>query len=193
MKCGFCMSTCPVYGIDQLETHVARGRNMLIRDAEREEIPDGTIGRPFPIVSCANDARRSARPRSLPLESISRPGSSWWTSGGSLPENNPSSDPEAPFGSGENPRFVRDFARDGPERGKAASASGRSRQPCCAEGLSLPRLSGIFFQQPPSRAHSPQRQASRSGGKSPFSRLQFRILFFRCGDGCCGGALRGWV
>jgi glycolate oxidase iron-sulfur subunit len=33
MKCGFCMSVCPVYGIDHRESHVARGRNMLIRMA----------------------------------------------------------------------------------------------------------------------------------------------------------------
>ena len=30
MKCGFCMSVCPVYLVDHVETHVARGRNMLI-------------------------------------------------------------------------------------------------------------------------------------------------------------------
>jgi Fe-S oxidoreductase len=34
MKCGFCMSLCPVYGIDHRESHVARGRNMLIRMAK---------------------------------------------------------------------------------------------------------------------------------------------------------------
>ena len=33
MKCGFCMSMCPVYGVDHKESHVARGRNMLIRMA----------------------------------------------------------------------------------------------------------------------------------------------------------------
>jgi glycolate oxidase iron-sulfur subunit len=33
MKCGFCMSGCPVYGIDHRESHVARGRNMLVRMA----------------------------------------------------------------------------------------------------------------------------------------------------------------
>jgi glycolate oxidase iron-sulfur subunit len=31
MKCGFCMSGCPVYGVDHRESHVARGRNMLVR------------------------------------------------------------------------------------------------------------------------------------------------------------------
>jgi glycolate oxidase iron-sulfur subunit len=31
MKCGFCMSACPVYHIDRRESHVARGRNMLVR------------------------------------------------------------------------------------------------------------------------------------------------------------------
>ncbi len=41
MKCGFCMSTCPVYRIDHVESHVARGRNMLIREVARgEEISD---------------------------------------------------------------------------------------------------------------------------------------------------------
>jgi glycolate oxidase iron-sulfur subunit len=33
MKCGFCMSGCPVYGVDHRESHVARGRNMLVRMA----------------------------------------------------------------------------------------------------------------------------------------------------------------
>ena len=32
MKCGFCMSVCPVYRTDLMESHVARGRNMLIRE-----------------------------------------------------------------------------------------------------------------------------------------------------------------
>jgi glycolate oxidase iron-sulfur subunit len=31
MKCGFCMSGCPVYNIDKTESHVARGRNVLIQ------------------------------------------------------------------------------------------------------------------------------------------------------------------
>ncbi len=30
MKCGFCMSVCPVYSADHIEAHVARGRNVLI-------------------------------------------------------------------------------------------------------------------------------------------------------------------
>jgi len=30
MKCGFCMSVCPVYDVEHVESHVARGRNMLI-------------------------------------------------------------------------------------------------------------------------------------------------------------------
>ena len=34
MKCGFCMSTCPVYNIDQIEGHVARGRNILVQLAK---------------------------------------------------------------------------------------------------------------------------------------------------------------
>ena len=41
MKCGFCMSTCPVYRTDHLEGHVARGRNMLIREvASGRKQPD---------------------------------------------------------------------------------------------------------------------------------------------------------
>lgn len=35
MKCGFCMSVCPVYRADQVESHVARGRNTLINWAEK--------------------------------------------------------------------------------------------------------------------------------------------------------------
>jgi len=38
MKCGFCMSSCPVYGVDHIESHVARGRNMLINWADKNEI-----------------------------------------------------------------------------------------------------------------------------------------------------------
>lgn len=38
MKCGFCMSSCPVYALDHIESHVARGRNVLIKWAN-----DGTI------------------------------------------------------------------------------------------------------------------------------------------------------
>jgi len=38
MKCGFCMSVCPVYQQDFLEGHVARGRNMLI-----QMVDDGQI------------------------------------------------------------------------------------------------------------------------------------------------------
>ncbi len=40
MKCGFCMSVCPVYRTDHLESHVARGRNMLIRMAGENQIPN---------------------------------------------------------------------------------------------------------------------------------------------------------
>ncbi len=38
MKCGFCMSTCPVYNVDHIESHVARGRNMLILSVGNKEI-----------------------------------------------------------------------------------------------------------------------------------------------------------
>lgn len=38
MKCGFCMSVCPVYSIDHMESHVARGRNVLIRMAYEGEL-----------------------------------------------------------------------------------------------------------------------------------------------------------
>jgi len=38
MKCGFCMSACPVYAIDHIESHVARGRNVLIHKLSENEI-----------------------------------------------------------------------------------------------------------------------------------------------------------
>ena len=38
MKCGFCMSACPVYNIDHIEAHVARGRNMLVLMAENTNL-----------------------------------------------------------------------------------------------------------------------------------------------------------
>ena len=38
MKCGFCMSACPVYNTDHIESHVARGRNMLVQFADSGEI-----------------------------------------------------------------------------------------------------------------------------------------------------------
>lgn len=39
IKCGFCMSVCPVYREDHMESHVARGRNVLILQAEANKIP----------------------------------------------------------------------------------------------------------------------------------------------------------
>jgi len=39
MKCGFCMSVCPVYDIDHVENHVARGRNVLVRMLREGELP----------------------------------------------------------------------------------------------------------------------------------------------------------
>jgi glycolate oxidase iron-sulfur subunit len=39
MKCGFCMSVCPVYDIDHIENHVARGRNVLVRMVREGELP----------------------------------------------------------------------------------------------------------------------------------------------------------
>jgi len=39
MKCGFCMSVCPVYDIDRLENHVARGRNVLVRMVRDGRLP----------------------------------------------------------------------------------------------------------------------------------------------------------
>jgi glycolate oxidase iron-sulfur subunit len=39
MKCGFCMSVCPIYIHDRVETHVARGRNMLIKMAAENRHP----------------------------------------------------------------------------------------------------------------------------------------------------------
>ncbi len=39
MKCGFCLSSCPVYNYDHIESHVARGRNVLIKKAGDGSIP----------------------------------------------------------------------------------------------------------------------------------------------------------
>jgi len=39
MKCGFCMYNCPIYKVDHIESHVARGRNLLIRLAGDKSIP----------------------------------------------------------------------------------------------------------------------------------------------------------
>lgn len=39
MKCGFCMSVCPIYEDDRVETHVARGRNMLIKMVSEKQLP----------------------------------------------------------------------------------------------------------------------------------------------------------
>ena len=38
MKCGFCMSSCPIYSVDHIESHVARGRNVLVRMAKDNDI-----------------------------------------------------------------------------------------------------------------------------------------------------------
>lgn len=40
MKCGFCMSVCPVYAVDQCESHVARGRNVLIQKHAHGTVPE---------------------------------------------------------------------------------------------------------------------------------------------------------
>ncbi len=40
MKCGFCMSSCPIYTVDHIESHVARGRNVLIKRAGEGSIPE---------------------------------------------------------------------------------------------------------------------------------------------------------
>jgi glycolate oxidase iron-sulfur subunit len=39
MKCGFCMYNCPIYKVDHNESHVARGRNVLIKQANEKTIP----------------------------------------------------------------------------------------------------------------------------------------------------------
>ena len=39
MKCGFCMYNCPIYKVDHIESHVARGRNVLIKQANEKTIP----------------------------------------------------------------------------------------------------------------------------------------------------------
>ena len=38
VKCGFCMSGCPVYTTDRIESHVARGRNMLVLLTNNEQL-----------------------------------------------------------------------------------------------------------------------------------------------------------
>ncbi len=39
MKCGFCMSVCPVYSVDHVESHVARGRNVIVNMASTGSFP----------------------------------------------------------------------------------------------------------------------------------------------------------
>ena len=36
MKCGFCMSACPIYKLDHIESHVARGRNILVQHQDKQ-------------------------------------------------------------------------------------------------------------------------------------------------------------
>jgi glycolate oxidase iron-sulfur subunit len=38
MKCGFCMSACPVYKLDHIESHVARGRNILVQNQDTQNL-----------------------------------------------------------------------------------------------------------------------------------------------------------
>lgn len=38
IKCGFCMSVCPLYREDHIESHVARGRNMLVKMTNNAEM-----------------------------------------------------------------------------------------------------------------------------------------------------------
>jgi glycolate oxidase iron-sulfur subunit len=38
MKCGFCMSACPIYKLDHIESHVARGRNILVQYPDKNNL-----------------------------------------------------------------------------------------------------------------------------------------------------------
>lgn len=38
IKCGFCMSACPLYRMDHIESHVARGRHVLVKMAQDGEL-----------------------------------------------------------------------------------------------------------------------------------------------------------
>jgi glycolate oxidase iron-sulfur subunit len=38
MKCGFCMSACPIYKLDHIESHVARGRNILVQHPDKNNL-----------------------------------------------------------------------------------------------------------------------------------------------------------
>lgn len=38
MKCGFCMSACPIYRLDHIESHVARGRNILVQRQDKKNL-----------------------------------------------------------------------------------------------------------------------------------------------------------
>jgi glycolate oxidase iron-sulfur subunit len=38
MKCGFCMSACPIYRLDHIESHVARGRNILVQNQDKQNL-----------------------------------------------------------------------------------------------------------------------------------------------------------
>jgi len=43
MKCGFCLSPCPVYALDHRENHAPRGRNILIQRVGRELLAAGEV------------------------------------------------------------------------------------------------------------------------------------------------------
>jgi len=61
MKCGFCMYNCPIYKVDHIESHVARGRNMLIRQAsDKNLLQIVTTQNVYPIVCYADAVRQFA-------------------------------------------------------------------------------------------------------------------------------------
>jgi len=84
MKCGFCMSTCPVYRSDLTETHVARGRNLLIREvAEGKREPDAGYRN---ALSCCLLCRRceAVCPARVPSTEINLAARSELAAGGGL-------------------------------------------------------------------------------------------------------------
>jgi len=84
MKCGFCMSNCPVYRTDLMETHVARGRNILIREvSEGKRQPDADYR---DALSCCLLCRRceAVCPARVPSTEINLAARSELAAGGGL-------------------------------------------------------------------------------------------------------------
>ena len=80
MKCGFCMYNCPIYKVDHIESHVARGRNVLIKQANEKTIPtDAEYAERLSFAFCA-DAVRQFVPRGCNRrKSMWRRGQIWST------------------------------------------------------------------------------------------------------------------